>query len=128
MTTVKEWLEENRDEIKCTACGNCCHGFQSPCRFLAQSGLCSIHPEVVGIDNREELEPTCAPDTDPYEVMVLMGFYCPPLGEKIERQTGIRLQPTNVWISTDHATQICGKAKVYSDRIDLDQILNLKIS
>lgn len=116
MTTVYEYLIHNRDLIACNVCGNCCRGFHSPCEKLSEEGLCTVHPAVLGVDRREDVEPNCESDTDPVD-MIQIGYFCPPLVDMICRLTNVRLQPTT-------GERGFRGGKIYLDRTQINSLLS----
>lgn len=125
MPTVREKLYRNRDSIACNACGNCCQGITCPCKRLKSDGRCSIHPKIVGVDEREKLEPDCSPDTDAVEVMLEIGYFCPPVADVIEDWTGIKLEPVEVKVSRMQLP--IRSHRVFADAKKLEEILDMEL-
>ncbi len=125
MSTVENWLRENRDKIVCNACGNCCRGVTGPCKQLLTDGRCRIHPSIVGNDIREEVEPNCAPDTDPVEVMLDIGYFCGPVADAIEAMTGERLEPAEVIYSRMGIRN--PSPKIFTDQRKLNILLSREL-
>ncbi len=84
MPTLREYLILHRDEIKCTACGDCC---PDSCALKTQQKTCAAHPTLVGEEQaQKERGMTCI--ADPVYLGV-RGIACPPVLDIIEQITGI---------------------------------------
>lgn len=79
--TVRFFLERNRNEIKCVACGRCCNDI---CPYK-KGNLCEVHPSIVGEDKRPE-----ACSWDPVKIVLDAGMACPPVADCIQKLTGQR--------------------------------------
>ncbi|OGD61846.1 hypothetical protein A2160_00955 [Candidatus Beckwithbacteria bacterium RBG_13_42_9] len=89
---VKTFLLTKKESIGCTGCGNCCAdcGGPSKCDYKNPSGLCEVHPTLVGDAVATALrKPECS--LSPVEIAVELKFACPPVADVIEAVTGVRV-------------------------------------
>lgn len=81
MSSLREYLQINRDKIACTACGNCC---PRTCKHF-DGKICDIHP--AGKAGKEIRDPRCDLST-PASVVLSWGVACKPVEEIITKLTG----------------------------------------
>jgi len=76
----------SKREFDCTKCGNCCP--KIGCHLVGN--LCSVHPSIVGEKVANEQRGFGCPNP-PWAIAGYWGFYCPPVLEAFQAETGIIL-------------------------------------
>lgn len=86
MATVKEYLWDNRDNIHCQTCGNCC---PSSCEKKTAAGKCEAYPKN---PEDKDIRPDLCRILDPVYLCIYLNYACSATRQAIKGLTGLELE------------------------------------